>query len=213
MWWCRASPSWWGASLYSRCAQLQRASTAAQARQRWCNAQARQRRPAADRQAGGRGRPRHSRPRTAGLAPRPAAPVWPADDHGRCGQLWHRGAQAEVAGLRGRGAQACSTADDARFCCGLVLVCRMLAPPPPPHPLADTLRLAREQEKAELQDVFRRKQPPGGAGGAFELPPPEPMQQAPWQQQQQYGGEPSQQWGTDAAQPPSWGAEPWPQAR
>lgn len=70
------------------------------------------------------------------------------------------------------------------------------------------------EEKAELQDVFRRKQsPPGGAGGAFELPPPEPMQQAPWQQQQQqYGGEPSQQWGTDAAQPPAWGAESWPPA-
>ena len=161
MWWCRASPSWWGASLYSRCAQLQRASTAAQAWLRRRNAQARQRRPAADRQAGGRGRPRHSRPRTAGLAPRPAAPVWPADDHGRCGQLWHRGAQAEVAGLRGRGAHACSTADDARCCCGLVLLCRMQAPPPHPTPSPTPFVLLGSRRRRSCRMSSGASSPPG----------------------------------------------------
>lgn len=43
------------------------------------------------------------------------------------------------------------------------------------------------QEKAALQDVFKRRGPGGGGeGGAFQLPPPDPQAAAPWGEQ---GGE------------------------
>lgn len=38
----------------------------------------------------------------------------------------------------------------------------------------------RLQEKAALQDVFKRKGPGGGGAGGFQLPPPDPSQAAPW---------------------------------
>ncbi|PRW58772.1 putative chloroplast RF66 [Chlorella sorokiniana] len=48
----------------------------------------------------------------------------------------------------------------------------------------EALRLRSEmyesEEKAALQDVFKRKGPGGGGAGGFQLPPPEASQAAPW---------------------------------